>query len=617
MKKYDHILYSVVGLVALLLILVAVNFFIGKAPVRLDLSEGKLYTLSPGTKKILGNLSAPVKVKLYISQGEGVPVPLRGFAQRVEDTVRELKSAAGQNLIVERYNPRPDSEEEDAAQLDGIEPQQLVSGESFYLGAVVSQLDRKQSLPAITPQRERLLEYDLVRAIARVANPQRPKIGLMAGLPVLGEKFNPFTRQSSEPWALANELKREFDVKEVSMGAKEIDKDINVLLLIHPQSPPPQTEYALDQFVMRGGKLIAFVDPYAYFDQSPTMPGVPPQPSSSTLPLLFKAWGVEMDPGKVISDVVFGSGSGQRYTPTVLSLNRTALSRDDVVTGSIETLLYAFGGAFQVKPVEGLRSTELIHSSPNSMLVDNLNATKSGDEATKNFQPSGKSLPLALRLTGNFKTAFPEGLVVENQKNEKKPAAAETPQLKETTKENSVILVADVDMLADGAAVDVQEVFGRRIVVPSNGNLALAQGMVEQFAAGDDLISLRSRAGSFRPLTVVRELEAEAQKEYFGRIQALEAELQKTTAKLQELQKAQGGAGKGSQIMTPEQQAELERFRKTVAESRLALKEVRKNLRQDAEGLVFWTKVANIALMPLLVALFGLALAFFRRRRVA
>ncbi len=615
-KKYEHILYSVVGLAALLLILVAVNFFIGKAPVRLDLTEGKLYTLSPGTKKILGNLSAPVKVKLYISQGESVPVPLRGFAQRVEDTVREFKSAAGQNLIVERYNPRPDSEEEDAAQLDGIEPQQLVSGESFYLGAVVSQLDRKQPLAAITPQRERLLEYDLVRAIARVANPQRPKIGLMAGLPVLGEKFNPFTRQSSEPWALANELKREFDVKEVSLGAKEIDKDINVLLLIHPQSPPPQTEYALDQFVMRGGKLIAFVDPYAYFDQTPTMPGVPPQPSSSSLPLLFKAWGIEMDPGKVLADVVFGSGGGQRYTPTVLSLNRTAFSRDDVVTGSIETLLYAFGGAFQIKNTNELRVTELIRSSPNSMLVDNMNATKSGDEATKNFQPSGKSLPLALRLTGNFKTAFPEGLVVENEKNEKKPAAA-TPQLKETSKENSVILVADVDMLADGAAVDVQEVFGRRIVVPSNGNLALAQGMVEQFAAGDDLISLRSRAGSFRPLTVVRELEAEAQKEYFGKIQALEAELQKTTAKLQELQKAQGGAGKGSQLMTPEQQAELERFRKTVAESRLALKEVRKNLRQDAEGLVFWTKVANIALMPLLVALFGLALALYRRRRAA
>ena len=612
-KKYEHLLYSAVGLAALFLVLVAVNFFISRLPARVDLTEGNLYTLSPGTKKILGNLSAPVKIKLYISQGEAVPVPLRSFAQRVEDTVRELKAVAGPNLIVERYNPKPDSEEEDAAQLDGVEPQTLMTGESFYLGATVSQLDRKQSIPAISPQRERLLEYDLVRAIARIASPERPRVGLMAGLPVLGEKFNPFTRQSSEPWVLANELKRGFDVKPVPLETKEIDKDIGVLLLIHPRDIQPQTEYALDQFVLRGGKLIAFVDPYAYFDQAPTMPGIPPEPSSSSLPALFKAWGVSFNPQKVISDVVFGSGSGQRYTPTVLSLNRTAFSRDDVVTGTIETLLYAFGGAFEVKPPSGLKVTELVRSSPNSMLVDNANATKSGDEATKSFQPSGKALPLAMRLTGTFRTAFPEGLVID-----KKPVAG-TPQLREAAKENSVILVADVDMLADGAAVDVQEVFGRKIVVPSNGNLALALGMVEQLAAGDELISLRSREAAFRPLTVVRELEAEAQKQYFGKIQSLEGELQKTTAKLQALQKAQGGglAGKSAQLLTPEQQAELERFRKTVAETKLALKEVRKTLRQDAEGLVFWTKVANIALMPLLVAIAGLLVAGFRRRRSA
>ena len=610
-RNYEHFVYSAIGLVALLLVLVAANFLISRLPARLDLTEGHLYTLSPGTKKVLSSLSTPVTIKLYVSQGEAVPVPLRSFAQRVEDTVRELKSVAGPNLVVERYNPKPDSEEEDAAQLDGVDPQQLVSGESFYLGASVSQLDRKETLPAISPQRERLLEYDLVRAIARVARPERPRIGLMAGLPVLGERFNPFTRQSSEPWVLANELKREFEVKSIPLDAKEIDKDVSVLLLIHPKDIQPQTEYALDQFVLRGGKLIAFVDPYAYFDQAPTMPGVPPEPSSSNLPALFKAWGVGFDPGKVMSDVVFGSGNAQRYTPTVLSLNRTAFSRDDVVTTSIENLLYAFGGAFEVKPAQGLKMTELVKSSPNSMLVDNASATKSGDEATKSFTASGKSLPLALRLTGTFKTAFPEGLVVD-----KKPVAG-TPQLRESAKENSVILVADVDMLADGAAVDIQDVFGRKIVVPSNGNLALALGMVEQLAAGDDLISLRSREGAFRPLTVVRELEAEAQKQYFGKIQSLEGELQRTTAKLQELQKTQGAAGKSAQILTPEQQAELERFRKTVAQTRLELKEVRKNLRQDAESLVFWTKVANIALMPILITIAGLLVALLRRRRAA
>jgi ABC-type uncharacterized transport system involved in gliding motility auxiliary subunit len=609
-RKYEHLVYSAIGLAALALILVAFNYLLSRFPARADLTDGKLYTLSDGTKKVLRDLQTPVKVKLYISQGESVPVQLRSFAQRVEDLVREFKSAAGSNLIVERYNPRPDSEEEDAAQLDGIEPQQLVSGEQFYLGAAVSQLDRKQTIGAITPQRERLLEYDLVRAIARVGSAERPKIGLMAGLPVLGEKFNPFTRQSSDPWVLAGELKREFDVREVPMSAKEVDKDLNVLLLIHPRDMQPEQEYALDQFVLRGGKLIVFVDPYAYFDQSPQMPGIPPQPSSSSLPTLFKAWGVEFDPNKVIADAVFASGGGARLTPTVLSLNRTAFSRDDVVTGSIETLLYAFGGAFQMKPVEGLKVTELVKSSPQSMLVDNLNATKSGDEATRAFKPGGKALPLAVRLTGRFKTAFPEGLVID-----KKPQAG-TPTLRQSTADNSVILVADVDMLADGAAVDIQEIFGRRIVVPSNGNLAFALGMVEQFAAGNELISLRSRSSAFRPLTVVRELEAQAAQQYYGKIQALEDELQKTNAKLQELQKAQGSAGKGAQILTAEQQAELERFRKRVAETKIELKEVRKNLRQDAESLVFWTKVVNIALMPILVALFGIGVALIRRRRV-
>src|SRR5687768_14516828 len=608
MKKYEPLIYSAVGLVALFLILVAVNFLVSRVPARLDLTEGNLYTLSPGTKKILANLQTPVKLKLYASQGESVPVQLRGFAQRVEDVVREFKSAAGANLVVERYNPRPDSEEEDAAQLDGIEPQQLFTGEQFYLGVAVTQLDRKQTLPNISPQRERLLEYDLVRAVARVGSPERPKVGLMSGLPVLGERFNPFTRQSSDPWVLANELKREFDVKEVPLTAKEIDKELNVLLVIHPRDIQPVTEYALDQFVMRGGKLIVFVDPYAYFDQMPTMPGVPPTPSASTLPTLFKTWGVQMDPGKIVADVVFGSGGGARYTPTVLSLNRTAFSRDDIVTGQIETLLYAFGGGFEVKPVDGLKVTELVKSSPQSMLVDNAEATKSGDEATRNFKPSGKALPLALRLTGKFKTAFPEGL-----KDGDKPVP-NTPNLRESSAENSVILVGDVDMLADGAAVDVQEVFGRKVIVPSNGNLALALGMVEQLAAGNDLISLRSRTAAFRPLTRVRELEGEAQKEYFGRIQALEDEKQKTQARLQELQKAQGGAAKGAQILSPEQQAELERFKKTYVETNLALKELRKNLRQDAEALVFWTKVANIALMPLAVALAGLLVAFLRRR---
>jgi len=285
------------------------------------------------------------------------------------------------------------------------------------------------------------------------------------------------------------------------MAGKEIPKDINVLLLIHPRDPRPETEYALDQFVLRGGKLIAFVDPYAYFDQSPTMPGMPPQQgSSSSLPTLFKAWGVEYDSNKVISDVVFGSGGGARYTPTVLSLNRTALSRDDVVTGSIETLLYAFGGAFQLKPVEGLKATDLVHSSPNSMLVDNADATKSGDQATRSFKPSGKALPLAVRLTGKFKTAFPNGKPEDKKdedkkdedKNKKPEEKKPEDSLKQSTADNSVILVADADFLGDGVAVQrVNTLFGP-MLVERGGNLPFAQNAIEQLTGDSNLIAIRS-----------------------------------------------------------------------------------------------------------------------------
>jgi len=616
MKKYDTLLYSAIGIVALFLILVAFNYLASATAVKADLTEGKLYTLSDGTRKILSGLKSPVTLKLYISRGEGVPVQLRSFAQRVEDMVHEFKAAAGPKLDVQIYHPTPDSEEEDAAQLDGIEPQQLLSGDNFYLGVAVSRLDRKDAIPTITPQRERLLEYDLARAILRVGSPEQPKIGVMSALPVLGEQFNMMTRSSSDPWVLATELKREFDVEPVNMTATEIPKDIKVLLVIHPRDITAQAEYALDQFVLRGGKLIAFVDPYAYFDQVPMMPGMPPQGgTSSTLPSLFKAWGIGMDPGKVIADVVYASGSGQRYTPTVLSLNRTAFNRDDVVTGQLETLLYAFGGAFQATPVAGLKVTDLVSSSPNSMLEDDASATVAGDAATKDFKPGGKSYPLALRLTGRFKTAFPDGVPAASGEKPGKSAKAQEPQLRESAKDNTVILVADTDMLNDAAAVDVQEVLGRRIVVPSNGNLAFALGMVEQFSAGDELISLRSRASSFRPLTVVRELEANAQKQYFGKIRALEDELKRTTDKLQDLQKAQGPAAKSSQILSAEQQAELENFRKAVVQTKLQLKEVRKNLRRDSEALVFWTKLANIALMPLLVAFFGVMVALVRRSR--
>ena len=610
------LLYSIVGLIALALLLIAFNFLASRAALRVDLTEGKLYTLSEGTRKILSKLDAPVKVRLYISQGDNaMPVQLKSFAQRVDDLLREFKAAAGANLVIEKYNPKPDSDEEEAAQLDGIEAQTLGSGEQFYLGLTASRLDRKESIGGINPQRERLLEYDLIRAIARVASSTRPVIGVMSALPVMGAPFNMMSRQPTEPWVLAGEIKRDFDVKTVPFNAETIDPAIKTLLLIHPRDISERTEYALDQFVLRGGKLIAFVDPHMHFDQQPNpmMPMAAGQPGQSSLPRLFKAWGVDMEGGKVLADVGYASGAGQRLTPTILTLNRTALNRDDLATSQIETLLLAFSGAFDIKPVAGLTVSELMKSTPNNMFVDSIVATLSGDTAMKGFVPSNKSLPLAVRIGGKFKTAFPEGAPAAPPSKDEKPAVA-APQLKEAAAENSVVLVADADMLADGAAVEIQTIFGQRVVVPSNGNLAFAQGLLEQGTAGDDLSTLRSRTSIFRPLTVVREMETEAQKQYFGKIKAMEDDMQQTTEKMQKLQRPSGDA-KSAQILTAEQQGELDRFKKRILQTRRELKDLRKDLRQDAEALQFWTKVVNIAAVPVLVTLFGIGLALRTRRR--
>ena len=623
-KQFETLLYSAGGVIALAAILIAVNFLTGAFNPRIDLTEGSVYTLSPGTKAILSKLEAPVKLRFYYTQGgNSVPVGLKTFAKRVEDLLAEYRAASGGKVVIEKFNPEPDSDAEDSAALDNVEGQMTNAGEKFYLGLSVSFLDQKAAIPVLSPDRERLLEYDITRAISQVSAVKKPVIGVMSGLPVLGRALNPMLKQQpAEPWVLASELKRSFEVRKVELDAEKIDDDIKVLLVVHPRNIMETTEYAIDQFVLRGGKLIAFVDPYAYFDQQPDMqnPFGGSQAGQSTLFNLFKAWGVDVGMNKVIADLTFASGAGPRLLPTLLSLNTEALNQEDVVMNQVGTLLVPFGGVFTGKPAEGLTQTVLAHTSKNSMLVDLIIATLSGEPSTRGFEPSGQEQPLAIRLTGKFKTAFPQGKPEpfmprgEKKKDEaaKKPEAV--PQLKESAAENAVVLVADVDMITDNAAVEVQDVFGQRLVIPRNGNLAFAQGMVEQFSGDSALITLRSRAAFSRPLTVIRQMEAQAQQSYLGKIKELEDGLNQTQEKLQALQKSRSGA---SNILTPEQQAEIENFRKTSADIRRDLKELRKNLRVETDRLELFTKVVNIGLIPLLVALLGLLLALAKRRKIA
>ena len=632
MKKsnLDSLFYSAGGLVLLAIILVAGNFLLSAFKARVDLTQGSVYTLSEGTRAILGKLEAPVKIRYYYTQGGNtVPVGIKTFAKRVEDLLAEYKAASNGKVIVEKFNPEPDSDAEESAALDNVEGQQTNTGEKFYLGLAVSFLDKKEAIPVLSADRERLLEYDLTSKISQVTQAKKPVIGLMAGLPVLGRPLNPMTKQQpTEPWVLGSELKRMFDVRKIEVDAKKIDDDVKVLLVIHPKNVTEEAEYAIDQFVLRGGKLIAFVDPYAYFDQQPDMqnPFGGNQAGGSTLYNLFKGWGVEVD-AKVLADMTFPSGSGPRLLPTLLMLTNDAFNMDDIVMSQVGTMLVPFGGSFKGKLAEGLKQSVLIHSSKNAMPVDLIIATLSGEPSTRGFAPTGKEEPIAMRLTGKFKSAFPNGEPVPQQPPAKKgePLVAPPPpsgkHLREAVAENSVVLVADVDMLTDGAAVEVQDVFGQKVVVPRNGNLAFAQGLVEQLAGDQNLATLRSRAAFSKPLTVLRQMEAQAQQSYLGEIKKLEDARNQITEKLQALQKGRtGAAGAGAAtaatVLTPEQQAEIENFRKQATETGKQLKELRKNLRVDSDRLELWTKVVNIGAVPLLVAILGLVLALRRRSKL-
>ena len=624
-KKTESLLYSAGGLVAALIILVLLNLVLGAARGRIDLTQGKLYTLSEGTRAVLGKLESPVKIRLYFSQSE-VPLPIKAYGRRVEDLLAEFRQAGRGKVIVEKLDPQPDSDAEDSATLEGVEAQVTPAGDKFYLGASISYADQKLALPALALDREPLLEYDLVRAIARAAATAKPVIGVMSALPVFGMPPSPMTGgQPMEPQVFIGELRRDYTVKRVGLDTGKIDDDIKVLLVIHPRGIGERAQYALDQFVLRGGKLIAFLDPSAYFDQLGQMGGMGGGGTPSSLDKLLKAWGLSFDSGKVVLDMRYLTGAGARTLPTLLSLNDNAFDPHDVATARLGSLLMPFAGAFTGKPVEGLSEAVLMKSSAYSQLVDSFAATAQGEAAIRAFKPSGTEYPLAVRLTGRFKTAFPEGRPKDEDKGDKNVAKApekaaakaseakpEAAQLKESAGENAVVLVGDSDFINDGAAVQIQEIFGQRIVIPRNGNIAFAQALVDQFAGDPALIKLRGRASAARPFTVIRDMEANAQQAYLGKIKELEDNLGQTQEKLNSLQKGKGqGAGA---ILSGEQQTELENFRRKAAETRLALKEVRRELRADSEALQFWTKVLNIALMPLLVAIAGIGLALQRRR---
>ena len=614
-------LFSVIGVAAMLLILVAINFIAGRVKQRVDLTAEHAYTLSAGTKAILARLDTPVQIRFYASQSaEGMPVFLKTYAQQVDDLLGEYRQNSRGLIQIQKLDPEPDSDAEDSAKLEGVEPQLLSNGERVYLGLSVSLLDQKEAIPFLSPERERLLEYDISRAIARVMTPDKSVIGVLSPLPVMGTgAMMPMQQQGEPAWVLIEELKRDFDVREIEPNATTIPNDIKVLLVIHPKGITEATQFALDQFVLRGGKLIAFLDPMAALDPQTASAGFGSPPSKSGLDRLLKAWGVTFEDSKVLADLDFVARTDQGRAPAVLALNEKAVNKDDIATADAGNLFVVFGGVFGGTPAQGLKETVLLHSSKDSELVDPMMARMSGEEIAKSFKPSGIEYPLAIRLSGKFKTAFPAGKPKppEAEPNEKKEDASppET-TLKESKQETTIVLVGDSDMIQDRVAVrQVGNPFGQRLFMPANGNLAFAENLIDQLTGDSNLIAVRSRASRERPFTVVKKMQADAEASYRSKIKELEDGLADAQRKIGQLQ---SGKQEGQRfILSPQQQEELANFRKKEAEAKTQLKEVRKKLRADIDSLENRIKWLDIAGMPALVALTGLVFAIVKRRRSA
>jgi ABC-type uncharacterized transport system involved in gliding motility auxiliary subunit len=628
-------LYSVVGVVALLFLLIGINLVAGLVHFRGDLTQGRIYTLSSGTRRILEKLDTPVDIRFYFSRDEAaVPVPLRTYAQQVENLLSEYQQASGGKIRVRKLDPRPDSDAEDSANLDGIQGQPINLTDKVYFGIAVSCLDAKATIPYLSPDRETLLEYDLSRAVSSVASPAKAVIGVMSALPVTGQSAPMMMMQRQEPtppWIFLSELRQSYEIRNLPVTTEKIDDAVSVLLLVHPQGITEQAQFAIDQFLLKGGKVVALLDPLSFVQsQTSGQAGMMGAAGfSSTLDKLLPAWGLQFDPAKVLVDPEFATQIQRQASvqadPSVLSLTGESINKQDPLGAATSDVLMPYAGALTGTPKEGLKEEVLIRSSDRAKLVDAAAVQMGPDAFRRELKGVGTQSPLAVRLTGKFSTAFPNGQPAaapadaaaqpSPSPSPKAEGAASPAALKEATKEGVVILIGDSDFAYDAIAGRSQALLNQTVFVPTNGNLNFIQSAVEQLAGDSNLMAIRSRASASRPFTVVNEMQAAADAKYQSKIQELEDSLSDTRQKLAELQATKQGDQK--LVLSPEQEAEIKKFQENEAKVSQELRQLRKDLRREIDSLENGLKWFNIAAVPLLVTAAGVGLALVKRRKRA
>ncbi|HMK87501.1 MAG TPA: Gldg family protein [Steroidobacteraceae bacterium] len=620
--------FGVGGLVALAVLFLGVVVLsnLGLRGMRLDLTQNRLYTLSAGTKQVLAEIKEPINLYFYFSRdAASKQAPLiMPYATRVRELLEELAARAGGKIRLQVIDPQPFSDDEDRASEAGLQPLQLgeAAGGSLYFGlAGTNSTDGRSAIPSFQVDREEFLEYDVAKLIHELATPKKPVIGLLSSLPLRGG-FNPMTGQMGETWPVLSQIEQLFTVRTLTSDIDHVDKDVDVLMIVHPKQLPTKTLYAIDQFVMRGGRILLFVDPSSGADtsgQDPSNPyaGMMANHSSDLQPLLT-AWGVDYDPTKVVGDLQLGLEvrSSMQGPPTrhigILGLRREDMDRKDVDTASLDSINVATAGFLSAHPGATTQFEPLLMSSTSAAPIPatHFNAMMDPASLRDGFKPTGTRYTIAARVTGPVSTAFPRGAPADAKPASGPPLA----HLAKSAVPANIVVVADTDMLMDYMWVQTREIFGQRIMQPFANNGDFVANALDNLTGSGALISIRGRATFSRPFERVEALKRQADERLRAKVLELQAELQQTENKLTDLQKKRHD--QASLMLTPEQEQELKRFTSEKARVRKELRETQRGLDVEINRVESWIKVINIAIAPLAVALAGALILARRRHRV-